>query len=513
MEKISDNNKRVAKNTIMLYCRMFIMVLVTLYTSRVVLQTLGVEDYGIYNVVGGIVSMMGIVNSALVIATQRFIMYELGKGNQEQLGKIFSSSFICFSLLSVIIFILAETVGLWFLNAKMVIPADRLIAANWVYQFSILACLNTLLVNPYNACIIAHEKMDVYAYVSILEVVLKLIVVYLLLIIPYDRLIVYGALILFCQVLITMVYRIYCIKHFNECRVKFHKDMSLYKKMFSFTGWNLLGSLANLLQTQGLNILLNLFFSPAVNASRGIANQVNGTVSNFFNNFLTAVRPQIIKYYSIGDTEKLYKLINRSSRFSYYLILLVSMPIIIEAPFLLDLWLGIVPDYAVPFTRLIVVITAVDAISNPLMTLAQANGNIKMYSIVTGSILLTIVPISYVVLRLGGSPSSVFVVALFVAVSCLISRMLILKRMVNFDMLGFAKNALAPIVLVTIISSLLPLYMKIYFDNESFKMCIVISAICLFSTMISSFLLGMSKYERGKVLGMIHIDRILRKKK
>lgn len=286
MEAVSTNNKRIAKNTILLYFRMFIMVAVALFTSRVVLQTLGIEDYGIYNVVGGIVSLMGVVNAALVVATQRFITYELGVGNFVKVNKIFSASIICFAILSLIIFVLAETVGVWFLNNKMVIPDNRIVAANWLLQFSILACINTLMANPYNACIIAHEKMNVYAYVSILEVVLKLVVVYLLLIIPFDRLIVYGVLILLCQFTVTMVYRIYGIRNFKECKIVIHKDSAIYKKMFSFTSWNLLGSIANLLQTQGLNILLNLFFNPSINASRGIATQVNNNVGNFFNNFL-----------------------------------------------------------------------------------------------------------------------------------------------------------------------------------------------------------------------------------
>lgn len=510
MEAVSTNNKRIAKNTILLYFRMFIMVSVALFTSRVVLQTLGIEDYGIYNVVGGIVSLMGVVNAALVIATQRFITYELGVGDVGKVNKIFSASIVCFAILSLIIFVLAETVGVWFLNNKMVIPDNRIVAANWLLQFSILACINTLMANPYNACIIAHEKMNVYAYVSILEVVLKLVVVYLLLIIPFDRLIVYGVLILLCQFTVTMVYRIYGSRNFKECKIVIHKDSAIYKKMFSFTSWNLLGSIANLLQTQGLNILLNLFFNPSINASRGIATQVNNNVGNFFNNFFTAVRPQIIKYYSVGDKENLYKLINRSSRFSYYLILLISLPVILEATELLRLWLGIVPDYAVIFTKLMIAITAVDAISNPLMTLAQANGNIKMYSIVNGSLLLTIVPLSYVCLKLSLGPTSVFIVALTIATICLFARMLLLKRMVNFDIFSYMKKSLLPILMVTIVASVPPILLKGNMNIGNVISFILVICTSVFSTIIAALFLGMSSVERQKIFKMIHIDRIFK---
>ena len=355
----SANNKRIAKNTILLYIRMFFIMAVTLYTSRVVLNTLGVVDFGIYNVVGGVVAMMGILNGAMAVSTQRYLTFELGRGDMVRLKQVFSVCFTIFFLLSVIVVILAETVGLWFLHNKMVIPAERMTAANWVYQYSILACILSLVVNPFNAIIIAHERMNVYAYVSILEVSLKLAVVYLLLVIPADRLSTYGLLILISQAIVALTYIVYCWRHFKETHYRFYWERPLFLELVSYSGWNLFGSVSGLVKGQGLNILLNMFFNPAVNAARGIAYQINSAITQFFTNFYTAVRPQITKYYAQGDMEDMLKLVFRSSKFSFYLIMLISMPIVIEAPYIVNLWLGQLPEYVVPFTRLIIVINAI----------------------------------------------------------------------------------------------------------------------------------------------------------
>lgn len=310
----NSNNKRIAKNTLMLYFRMLIIMLVTLYTSRVVLSALGVVDYGIYNVVGGLVTMMGLLNGAMSVSTQRYLTYELGKGDMLRLKQVFSTCMTIFMILSLIVIILAETIGLWFLYNKMVIPEERMDAACYVYQFSILACILSLITNPFNATIIAHEKMDVYAYVSILEVALKLVIVYLLLVIPTDRLITYGILILASQFIVALCYIIYCWKKFSETHYHFYWDKPLFRELISYSGWNLYGSAAGLVKGQGLNILLNMFFNPAVNAARGIAYQINSAITQFFTNFYTAVRPQITKYYATGEINEMTKLVFRSSR-------------------------------------------------------------------------------------------------------------------------------------------------------------------------------------------------------
>ena len=327
MSNNSVNNKRIAKNTLLLYVRMFFVMAVTLFTSRVVLATLGVTDFGIYNVVGGVVAMMGILNNAMAVSTQRYLTFELGRGDAVRLKQVFCMCLAIFVMLAVVVVVLGETVGLWFLNSKMTIPADRMVAANWVYQFSILACVASLIVTPYNAVIIARERMNVYAYVGILEVVLKLAVVYLLLVIPVDRLTTYGLLILLSQIVIAVIYMLYCTRHFAEARYRVYWDGSLFRELVSYSGWNLFGSAAGVVKGQGLNILLNMFFTPAVNAARGIAYQVNAAITQFFTNFYTAVRPQITKYYAQGDMEEMTKLIFRSSKMSFYLIMLISMPI------------------------------------------------------------------------------------------------------------------------------------------------------------------------------------------
>lgn len=496
MSELSENNKRIAKNTLLLYIRMFFIMIITLFTSRVVLKTLGIENYGIYNVIAGIIAMMGVLNSAMSASIQRYLTYELGKGNIIQLKKIFSTCLLIYLLLSGIFFILAETIGLWFLNTQLVIPIDRISAANWVYQFSIIACINSLLSNPYNASIIAHEKMNVYAYVSIIEVLLKLAIVYLLLVIPYDRLSVYGLLICISQITVTVIYRIYCIKNFEECHFHFYKEKKLFKQLLSYSGWNLFGSVSTLIKTQGLNILLNLFFTPSVNAARGIAVQINAAITQFFTNFYTAVRPQITKYYAKGELQNMFTLVFRSSKFSYYLILLISLPIIIETPYIIKLWLGQLPDYVVIFTRLIIIISAIDSMSSPLMTTAHATGNIAFYQSAIGLVSILNLPISYIALKIGGQPEIVFYISLIISFISLFIRLIIIKKLIqSFPVTKYITNILLIIILVTILSSVLPiiLYIKL---SENFINFILVSIVSLFTTGISIYYIGLCKTEK-----------------
>lgn len=492
---VKSNDKRIAKNTLLLYFRQFLILAVTLYTSRVILQTLGVEDYGIYNVVGGVVSMMGMLNASMSVATQRYLTYELGRGDKERLKMTFSTSFYIYLILGAILVVLAETVGVWFVNTHLVIPEDRIVAANWVFQLSILASINTLLVNPFNACIIAHEKMGVYAYVSILDVSLKLAVAYALLASPFDRLITYGTLILISQLIITMIYRVYCIKHFEECHLVLKKDNEMFKQILSFSGWNLFGSVASLFKTQGLNIVINMFFAPAVNASRGIAVQINHAVTQFTSNFYTAFRPQITKYCAQGDYHNMIRLVNKSSIYSYYLIMLITMPILIETPAIIQLWLGQTPDYVVSFTRLIIIITAVDSMAHPLMTVAQAVGNMKLYQSVLAPIILLNVPFSYIALKLGAEPTAVFYISVTLSTVCLIARVFLVRHLVKFPAYEYFKNVYLKGFLVTIISAMLPLIVK-YFSNESGLSSIVILASCVLSSIVVIYLIGIGQEER-----------------
>lgn len=499
MVDVSQNNKRIAKNTLFLYMRQFLIMGITLYTSRVVLRELGVLDYGIYNVVGGVVALIGVLNSSMSVASQRYITYEMGQGNIERLRSVFNSSFFIYCIISIALLVLGESIGMWFIDNHMVIPDDRINAAHWVFQFSLFACINTMLSNPYNACIIAHEHMNVYAYISVLEVILKLLVVYLLSMVAFDKLIAYAILILACQFIVAFMYRWYCIKHFQECRISFSFDKATFKQLLSFSGWNFMGSFASLLKTQGLNIVLNMFFSPVINASRGIAVQVNNAVSQFFSNFYTAFRPQIIKYYAQNDIDNMVKLVSRSSLYSYYLMLFITLPILLETPAIIHLWLGQTPDYVVSFTRLIVLITVCDAMSNPLMTVVQAVGNLKRYQAVLTPIILLNIPLSYIALLYGFSPNTVFYISLCLSFICLIVRLIFVKYFIRrFSLKKYLCRVYGRCVLVTIAAMIMPLCLYIM-TNKSLMQFFMNVVICVICSSVSIYLLGMSRAERDKL--------------
>lgn len=502
MINTSENNKRIAQNTLLLYFRMLVIMLVTLFTSRIVLSTLGVVDYGIYNVVGGLVTMMGILNGAMSVSTQRFLTYELGKRDYIRLKQVFSVCLTLFIALSFIVIIFAETIGLWFLHNKMVIPVERMSAALYVYQFSILACVLSLVTNPFNAIIIAHERMNVYAYVSILEVLLKLGVVYLLLIIPSDRLATYGFLILMSQVVVALTYIMYCIRNFPESHYKFYWERQLFKELISYSGWNLYGSAASLVKGQGLNILLNMFFNPAVNAARAIAYQINSAITQFFTNFYTAVRPQITKYYATGELEEMIKLVFKSSKFSFYLIMLISMPIILEASYIVNLWLGQLPDYVVPFTRLIIIISAIDSMNTPLMTAAQATGRIRLYQSSVGTMIILNLPISYVLLKYGGQPMTVFYVSLCISIVCMFMRLLLLKRLIEFPIKRYVIHIWGSCSLICLISLVGPLLLHLMLP-ESLMRVVIVCTLCLCVSVVTIYGLGLSQHERTFILSEI----------
>ncbi|NJN24865.1 MAG: oligosaccharide flippase family protein [Cyclobacteriaceae bacterium] len=411
---ITDNNKRIAKNTLMLYLRMFLTMAVSLFTVRIVLKTLGAVDYGLYNVVGGVVAMLTILSSSMAPASQRFFSFELGKENNIQLKRTFSLTLSIYFIFGVILLILAETVGLWFLKTKMEIPADREFASFWVYQFSIASFLVTIIAIPYNAAIIAHENLKVFAYISILEVILKLAVVYLLLVFNYDKLIVYSILLFFTTLIINSIYRIYCVRKYSECKYEFYWDKDLFKSLLGFSGWTLFGVFARMLNNQGINILLNIFFGPVVNATRAIASRVSSVVNQFVTNFLKAVQPQITKNYAGGEKVKMMKLVFQSTRFSFYMLLLVTIPILFEANFILTIWLDDLPDYVVIFTRLIILTSFIDLLTYPLNDVSAATGNIKIYQTVAGSIMILNLPISYLVLNMGYPPQSTMYVLIII---------------------------------------------------------------------------------------------------
>lgn len=404
MSENLSNNKRIAKNTLLLYLRMFVIMATQLYTSRVVLSTLGVVDYGIYNVVGGVVAMFGFLNSAMATATQRFLTFELGKKNIDGQIKIFNTSIQIHLLLAIIIFVLAETVGLWFLNHKMVIPLDRIEAAQWVFHCSIISSLIVVMSVPFNASLIAHEKMSAFAYISIIEVFLKLLIVFVLMVLDIDKLKLYAVLLLFVQTIIILIYNSYCVRKFEEIQFRRIFDKGYFKKMITFSGWNILGVGANLCSGQGVNILLNMFFGPTVNAARAVTMQAMNAISQFSSNFMMAVNPQITKSYAVNNKEYLYDLIFKSSRVTFLLMSFLVIPLLFETPFILELWLKNVPEYTVHFFRLSLIIAIFDSLSLPLSQAIGATGNLKYYQITVGGLLLLILPVSYIFLKYGGSP-------------------------------------------------------------------------------------------------------------
>ena len=495
MTDTAVNNKRIAKNTLMLYFRMLFTMAVSLFTSRVVLNTLGVEDYGIYNVVGGVVSMFSIISGSLSAAISRFITVELAKGDADKLRKTFSASVTIQLILSLIIVVLIESIGVWFLNAKMVIPAERMDAANWVLQFSIVTFVINLISVPYNATIIAHEKMSAFAYISILEVVCKLVIVYLLKISPIDRLVFYAILMCAVSVIIRLVYGYYCNRHFAECKFSFRFDKDLLKRMFSFAGWNFIGASSAVLRDQGGNIIINLFGGPAVNAARGIAMQVNHAIVGFSNNFMTALNPQITKSYASGEQDYMMKLIFRGARFSFYMLLFLSLPVLANTHYILSLWLGIVPEHSVLFVRLALIFAMSESISSPLVTAMLATGKIRNYQIVVGGLQMLNLPISYVLLRIGCIPETVMMVAIGLSQCCLAARLVMLRTMIGLSARKYLREVYLNVILVTTVAAVLPILTSVILE-ESFLNFVIIVLISLITAAISIFYIGFNKNER-----------------
>lgn len=495
MSNTTENNKRIAKNTLLLYFRMLFLMAVSLYTSRVVLNALGVEDFGIYNVVGGVVAMFSVLSGSLSAAISRFITYELGKGNQENLNKIFSSAVTIQLGLAGIIILLAETIGIWFLNVKMNIPEVRMEAANWVFQFSILTFAINLISVPYNASIIAHEKMSAFAYISILEAVGKLFIAYLITIAPMDRLIFYAILMCVVALIVRFTYGNYCKRHFCECTYHFIWDKQLLKSMFSFAGWNFIGASSAVLRDQGGNVVINLFCGPAVNAARGIAFQVNNAVNQFVGNFMTALNPQITKSYAAGDRGYMMTLIFQGARLSFYMLFLLSLPILVNTHYILTLWLKIVPEHAVLFVQLILIFALSESISQPLITAMLATGKIRNYQIIVGGLQMMNLPVSYILLRIGYFPEIVIVVAICISQCCLGARLILLRKMINLSITKYLKNVYLNIIIVSITAAIFPLISACYID-KSFINFILISLIAVICTFTSIYFIGCNYQER-----------------
>ncbi len=504
------SNKRIAKNTMYLYMRMFVVMAISIYTSRVILQTLGAEDYGIYSVVGGIVAIMGVLNGVLASSTSRFLTFELGRGEGTMLDNTFSASLNLHIVVAIIVLILAETVGLWFFYEKLIIPDNRMEAAFWVYQFSIITTMFTFTQVPYNASLIAHENLSIYAYVGLYDAFSKLIIAFLITISPFDKLIFYALLLMVNTILIQIFYRFYTYKRYSECRFRLVKDKELYKRQISYSGWELFGGLASVSQGQGINIILNLFFGPTVNAARAIAYQIQGAVNLFINNFLTAVRPQVIKSYAQGDPGEMYRLTFRSARFSFYLMLLLVLPLCYELRFILDIWLGdAYPEETYLFTLIILIFSLTEVFHLVLIMPFHAIGRMKLGNSLNGTIMILSLPVSYYLLKFGLPAYSVFIVLIIINLIVTFNGWLIVHSYSPFSVKQFLKGVLLRCTAVGMLSSLCPTILVIYMQDGWIRF-LVLCVTTLLAVLISAFFLGIDVEERQMLLKFIK-TKILRR--
>ena len=495
----SANNKRIAKNTLMLYVRTLFVMVISLYTSRVVLQVLGVEDYGVYQVVGGLVAMFSVISSSLSSAISRFITFEIGRGDVERLKRIFSTSIIIQLCLCVIVALAVEIGGLWFMHTEMQIPAGRLDAAEWVLHCSVLTfCLNLLSI-PYNACIIAHEHMKAFAYVSVVEAVLKLGILFLIAYSPIDSLVTYAILLTLVAALIRLAYTVYCHKHFEETRTKLIFDKSIFKEMFGFSGWSFFNNTSFILNNQGVSMLMNVFFGVTVNAARGIAIQVESAVLHFVNNFTTALNPQITKSYANGDLDSMYKLVCRGAKFSFFSMLILSLPIILEANQILSIWLTKVPEHTVIFVQLSMIMGMCDCIGTTGYTACMATGKLKRYSLTLTPLIVLEFPLSWLLFYYGASVESSYYLYILIKLLVLFVRMYLMQRMIGLNCLMYIKGVFFPIVLTTLFSIILPILIIIFMDEDilRFFILLIVSAI---SVIVSVLFLGMTRIERNLII-------------
>lgn len=503
MSETSQNNKRIAKNTLLLYVRMLLLMVISLYTSRVVLNALGVDDYGIYNVVGGIVVLLAFLNNAMAGSTQRFLNFEMGTQDSDALRRVFSTSIHIHVIVAFVVLILGETIGLWFLNTHMNIPELRITAANYVYQFSLITCVANFLSVPFNATIIAHERMSAFAYISILEGVLKLSVAIAVYYAPFDKLIFYGSLMLFVGLINNSCYATYAFRHFTECRgVSRRINKDKMREMLSFSGWTIFGNLGYILHTQGIAIIINMFFTVAVNAAQGIANQVNGVVQQFLSNFLLALNPQLVKSYASGDIEAMHKLIIRGCKFAFCLVAFFVVPLVIETPTILKTWLGIVPEYTIIFVRMVLLILLVNSLTGILSTSKGATGNIKIYQITLTTIGAFHLPLVWGAFALGYGPEYSMYVYLVIVIILQILRALFVCNSLHLSKRLLFSEVAVRCSLVLLISSVLPTLLHLYLP-VSLITSIIICIAGMLSVTITSLFIALTPHEREVVYSYV----------
>lgn len=496
-----SSNGRIAKNTLLLYLRMLIVMCVGLFTSRVVLSTLGIDDYGIYNVVGGLVALFGFLNESMASGTSRFLTYSLAKNDGKETNRVFCTSMLIHALVAVVLIVLSETVGLWFLYEKLVFPPERLTAALWVYQCTVFSVCVMVLCVPYNSLIIAHERMSVFAAISVGEALLRLLIVYMLWLGDVDKLVLYGILSATVQLLLSSCQVIYCHRHF-KLRLRLLWDRPLFMSMTRFSFWSLNGSFALLCCTQGLNILLNMFFGPAVNAARGVAVAVQSKMMSFCYNFQMAVNPSITKSYASGEKERMHHLVAASSKFSFFLLLLVSIPVLLNLSQLLEIWLGTVPDFTREFVVIMIFSSMVRLQAAPLITAAYATGNIRKFQLWGGTTLLLVLPVTYLLLRYAHI-SAVWTMAAYLIGDTMahVFRICIILPMIGMRITDYIRTVLRPIFLATAFA-VLPLVTirQLFFQEISLRSLILSVLLSLVITCLSCFFVGCGRRERKAIM-------------
>ena len=495
MNPDTNSNKRLAKNTVVLYMRTIVLMLVALYTSRVILDVLGVDDYGIYDVVGGAIAMFGVVSGSIANAISRYITFELGKGDQNKLKQVFITSVNIQLGIGLLVLLLGETIGLWFLNSYMNIPEGRLNAANWVLHCSILAFVINLLSVPYNACIIAHEKMTAYAYIGILDAVLRLVIVLILPLFGIDKLIIYSILVVIEAIVIRIVYVIYCNQRFEECKYSISINLPLMKEMAGFSGWQFLTNTCWIVNNQGVNIISNIFFGVKVNAARGIASQVGGAVMQFVSNFMTALNPQLVKSYAQNETDRFFSLICQGAKFSYYMLLLLALPIMLETQFVLGVWLKQVPDYSVLFVRLSIIASLMNMLGNTSVAACMATGDIKRYAIIISTVGYTVFPITFIAFYLGLNAEFAYIIFIAIYFIIIFVRLYVMKDLLHFPPILFIKKVLLPIIPVSIAAVFIPCILTCMM-NASFLRFIVVFIVSVLATSASVYFIGLTSNEK-----------------
>ena len=497
-----SDNKRIAKNTLFLYFRMMIVLGITLYTSRVGLQTLGVDDFGIYNIIGGIVILFSFMKSSVTTAVQRYLNYALGKEDIKYEQDVYSSTYIILGVLTVVLILLLETVGLWFVNYKLSIPDDRLYDANVVYQLSILCfAVNTFRI-PLDALVMAHERMSFYAYISIIETILKLVIAFMLLFVPTNKLILYASLVLAVTVIVNLIYHIYC--HINfPIKLTLHNNRAVTKELMSFSGWNVFGSVADIGYQQGTNIILNVFYGVAFNATMGIANQVKNATFTFIRNILVAANPQIFKTHSAGMYQEFSTLVLRMSKFAFMLVMLVSLPLIYNMEYILHLWLGDLPPMCREFCILTVIFCIFDSLIGPLWTAAQAEGHIKKYQIVTSSILLMNLPLTYIAYRFGANPYALLEIQIAIVIISLFYRVWYLNDLGLVKFSEYLKKVILPSAGTTVAMLLSVKLTNTFIPSEGLHRLLINTPIYIVTSMMSIWWIGMNGRERSSIISFI----------